>query len=43
MNKTFKKTLNPFWVSKLDLNTINHFPFPEVKHSYFKSSVGNQK
>ena len=33
LNKTFKKSMNPFIVAKLDLTSINHFPFPQMKQS----------
>ena len=42
LNKSFKKSLNPFWIAKLDINSINHFPFPEMKQSYFSSEKGNK-
>lgn len=37
--------MNPLLVSKLDLNTINHFPFQKLPVSYFKdsSSVGGDQ
>ena len=35
LNKTFKKNINPLIVGKLDLNSINHFPFPEMHQDYF--------
>jgi hypothetical protein len=28
--KTYKKNLNPLLIAKLDLNSINHFPFPDM-------------
>lgn len=42
LNKTFKKSLNPFWIAKLDLNSINHFPFPEMQKSYFTGERGDR-
>ena len=42
LNKTFKKSLNPFWIAKLDMNSINHFPFPEMPTSYFTGEKGDR-
>jgi len=41
LNKSFKKSMNPFWVGCLDLHSINHFSFPEITKEYFsdKSSA----
>ncbi len=33
IQKTYKKNINPFFVSKLDLYTINNFQFPEISRS----------
>ena len=30
MNKNYKRALNPFWISKLDLTSINNFNFPLI-------------
>jgi len=30
MNKNYKRALNPFWISKLDLTSINNFNFPTI-------------
>lgn len=27
--------MNPFLIGKLDLGTINHFPFPKIENNYF--------
>ena len=35
LNKNFKKNINPMLIGKLDFNSINHFPFPDVPTSYF--------
>ena len=35
INKQFKKSMNPFWIAKMDLNSINHFAFPEMPSTYF--------
>jgi hypothetical protein len=29
--RTYKKNINPFYITKLDLFTINHFQFPDVQ------------
>ena len=36
LNKQFKKSMNPFWVAKLDLHSINNFNFPDLKKTYFE-------
>lgn len=28
--RIYKKNLNPFFISKLDLFTVNYFPFPDM-------------
>ena len=40
LNRTYKKSLNPLWIARLDLNSINHFQFPEIHHDYFKNGQG---
>lgn len=40
LNKQFKKSMNPLWVGKLDLHSINHFSFPDLKQDYFQSEEG---
>ena len=30
LSRTFKKNLNPFYVSKLDLYSVHYFNFPEI-------------
>lgn len=43
MRKSIKISMNPLWVGKLDLNSVNHFPFPQVNKSYFEHpEKGNQ-
>ena len=42
LNKSYKNGLNPLWVAKLDLNSINHFSFPEINHDYFQNGQGGQ-
>jgi len=39
LNKSFKKSMNPFWVANLDLHSVNHFPFPETPQDYFSDSA----
>jgi hypothetical protein len=41
MNKSFKKSLNPFFIANLDLNSINHFSFPDIPIDYFKNGQGS--
>lgn len=36
LNKQFKKSMNPLWIGKLDLHSVNHFSFPELKKTFFK-------
>jgi hypothetical protein len=43
LSKSFKKSMNPFWVAKLDLHSVNHFSFPEIKLSYFKDKQRNEE
>lgn len=45
LNKQYKKSMNQLLVAKLDLNTINHFPFQKLPLSYFqdKSSGGGDQ
>lgn len=39
LNKTYKKNLNPFLVSKLDIESINYFKFPDLlKSQYLQES-----
>lgn len=40
-NKTFKKNINPLLIAKLDLNSINHFSFPDIPQSYFSGPKGD--
>jgi hypothetical protein len=35
--------MNPFLVGKLDLGTINHFPFPKIEANYFKDENKGNK
>lgn len=42
-NKSTKRMMNPFLVGKLDLSTINHFPFPKVDSNYFKDENKGDK
>ena len=39
ITRTYKKNINPFFVSKLDLYTIHHFAFPDIA----KSTMQNAK
>jgi len=39
IQKTYKKNINPFFVSKLDLFTINNFQFPEIAKSTMMNSA----
>lgn len=34
--------MNPFLIGKLDLGTINNFPFPKIEPNYFEGR-GNMK
>lgn len=42
LTKAFKKSLNPLWIAKLDLNSINHFPFPDIPLDYFRHGQGDE-
>jgi hypothetical protein len=33
LSRTYKKSLDPFYVSKLDLKSINYFQFPDLLKS----------
>ncbi len=30
LSRTYKKNINPFFVTKMDLYTVNHFQFPDI-------------
>lgn len=32
ISRTYKKNINPFYITKLDLLTVNHFTFPETPY-----------
>jgi len=36
LSSTYKKNLNPFFISKLDLYTVHYFNFPEMTQTDFK-------
>lgn len=38
ISKTYKKNINPFFITKMDLFTINHFQFPDIPKSTFHNS-----
>ena len=41
LSKSAKKKLNPIWIAKLDLNTVNHFSFPDITMDFFKKGQGS--